>query len=930
MASASVRKAIFAQQGTLLYEGVPFAVLANIVNALILIFMLSDVARADRMMAWTVAFVVLVGLRLALYATFKKCKPSPSAIDKWVKSMLCVATLFGLLWGSAAWLVVPSDPIQYHLLAAMVMLALAAGGMNSLYPVLLAYVLFVVPVMVLLMVRFFMIGTELHQAVAVAAGVFMVFLILFARRHRNEVIKSLMLRVENKDLLSRLKIENLEVRSENEKMVRMETLLRKKSAVLDAVSQVQGLFIAERSTRSIFDETLNTILRLTRSEYGFIGEVLMDKKGSRYLKTFAATNIAWDDESKKQYDDSAPIGMEFRNQKSLFGEVLRTGEPVIANDPADDSRAAGLPAGHPPLNAFLGIPIYMGERMVGMIGLANRPGGYSDDLLITLDPVICAAGGMVEAVQSRHERDQAQRDAASAMESLTTAIEALSDGFAIFDSDDCLVLCNSRYKEIYSTIGDVLIPGISFEETLRVGMARSQFKLSGEEEEEWIQNRLTAHRQKESQLEQKLADGSWLRINERETPDGGRVGFRVDITELKVAQENLQLAIVEAEKSNNAKSEFLSSMSHELRTPLNAVLGFAQLMQLNPKVPLQPEHSDAVDQILKAGHYLLELINEILELSRIEAGRVSLSIEEIDPGDVIAECLAYIEPLAQKHGITVDTNVSVQGSFTLNTDRTRFKQVLLNLLSNAVKYNSENGLVTFTVRSMGAGLVRFSVTDTGPGITVDDQPKIFEPFSRLGVETSNIEGTGIGLTIARKLAELMGGELGFESAPGIGSTFWLELPGTETGLAPSKSQKTYAEKIPKMPVGTHKVLYVEDNPDNLSLMEQVIDMVEGVELVSAHTGELGIEMAEIHLPSAILMDINLPGINGDEAMKRLRAIKETKDIPIIAVSANVIPHDIKAALDAGFDAYITKPINLVDVIEHIKQAVKGELRTKAD
>lgn len=930
MASTSVREEIFNQQGTLLYEGVPVALLANIVNALIFTYMLRDVADAGHMTTWIAVFVLLVVLRFAVFLAFKKRKPGPDQIRTWITVMLAFATLFGVLWGTAAWLFVPHDPIQYHLLAAMVILALAAGGMNSLYPVLAAYVLFVVPVMALLAVRLVLIGTDLHNSVAVAVVVFMLFLIVFAKRHRDVLVKSLMLRIENRGLLAQLKTENLKVRNENEEMIRMELLLRKKSAVLDAVSQVQGLFIAKQHPRVIFDETLNTILQLTDSEYGFIGEVLMDEGGARYLKTFSVTNIAWNDETNKIYDENAPIGMEFRNQKSLFGEVLRTGEPVIANDPANDARAGGLPAGHPPLNAFLGIPVYMGERMVGMIGLANRPEGYSDELLIALEPVISAAGGMVEAVQSRRERDQAQRDAASAMESLTTAIEALSDGFAIYDSDDRLALCNSRYKEIYSNIGDILVPGTSFEETLRVGMERSQFKLSGEAEEEWIQKRLAMHRQKESHLEQKLANGRWLRIDERETPDGGRVGFRVDITELKVAQEELQLAIVEAEKSNNAKSEFLSSMSHELRTPLNAVLGFSQLMQLNPKVPLQPQHRDSVDQIMKAGNYLLELINEILELSRIEAGRVSLSVEEINPNDVIAECLAYIEPLAQKHGITVDTNVSMQGSYTLNTDRTRFKQVLLNLLSNAVKYNSEDGQVTFTVRSMGGGLVRFSVTDTGPGIAVEDQPKIFEPFTRLGVETGNIEGTGIGLTISRKLAELMGGELNFESAPGIGSTFWLELPGTEAGHGPSQSQTTSAEEIPEMPVGAHKVLYVEDNPDNLSLMEQVIEMVDGVELISAHTGELGIEMAEIHLPSAILMDINLPGINGDEAMKRLREMDETKDIPIIAVSANAIPREIKAALEAGFDAYITKPINLVDVIEHIKKAVKGELRTKAD
>ena len=922
MASVSKREEIYTQQAMLLYRGVPSAVAINVLNAALLGFMLRDAADSFFVGLWASAFVVLIVVRMALFVAFQKRTANPHTVTKWVMAMVAVLALLGLVWGSAAWVFMPAGQIEFHLLTAMVMFVLATGGMSGLYPVFAAYVAFVTPMMTLLLVRFYTIGTDLHFAMAASGGTLLLFLIYFAKRHRDELIKSLMLRIENRDLLSRLKTENISVRRDNIEKARMENLLRQKSAVLDAVSQVQSLFIADHQPATIFDETLDTILQLTRSEYGFIGEVLTDENGVRYLKTFSVTDVSWDAQTKAFYEQHAPLGMEFRKHQSLFGEVLRTGEPVIANDPKNDPRACGLPQGHPALDAFMGVPLYLGERMVGMIGLANRPGGYGEDLLIALDPVVSAAAGMVEAVQNRRERDQAQRDAANAMERLTTAIEALNDGFVIYDSEDRLALCNSKYKEIYHDVADLLIPGTTFEEIIRTGIARNQFTRNDESDEEWIQNRLAIHRGKESLLEQKLSDGTWLRIEERETPDGGHVGFRVDITELKQAQENVV-------KASQAKTEFLASMSHELRTPMNAVLGFAQLLQMHPQVPLHPKQRDAVEQILKAGNHLLELINEILDLTRIESGRVNLTLENVDPHDVIEECLAYIAPLAKKRGVRVKAGEAPKHRLSIVADRTRFKQVLLNLLSNAVKYNVDNGEVELSAQAVSPERMRFSVRDTGPGIAPELQQEIFEPFSRLGAETSDIEGTGIGLTISRKLASLMGGRLDFESVVGEGSTFWVDLPASEHAVLEQEQAPEGSNVLPMMPDGVHKVLYVEDNPDNLNLMEHVMRMVPGVEMISAHTGELGVEMAEIHHPAVILMDINLPGISGIEALKRLRATPTTRDIPILAVSANVMPADIRHAMEAGFDAYITKPVNLREVIEYVKTAIEGKLGPRA-
>lgn len=924
MAVTTARQDILAAKANHIYRAVPGAITVNVVNAVILGVMMYDIADPVWVRVWGAVFVLLVLVRSGLYIAFRRTQPPADGVGIWVNAMVALMALFGVLWGSAAWVFMPAGLVHYHLLTAMVMIVLAVGAMSSLYPVMVAYVAFVAPMSVLLVIRFVTIGSEIHFAMAVSGGLLLGFLLMFARHHRDELTKTLMLRVENRDLLSAMSNENQVVRDENAEMTRMEALLRQKSAVLDAVSQVQGLFISERTPEKVFHETMETILELTQSEFGFIGEVRTDDAGQRYLKIMSVTDVNWDDAKRARYESEINDGLEFHDLDTLYTRVLKINDFVISNDQDNHQRMGGLTSEFPDIDTFLGMPLYMGEDMVGMFGVANRDGGYALELVTALEPVINATAGMINAIQNHRELDKAQMEAGHAMEQLSTAIESLNDGFAIYDKDDKFVLCNSKYKVLYSETQDLLIPGMPFETILREGVARGQYILDHDVAEEWIQNRLMLHRQKESLTEQKLADGTWLRVEEHETPDGGRAGIRVDITELKQAQEGLQKAMIETENASRAKTQFLSSMSHELRTPMNAVLGFAQLLQMNPQVPLHEKQRDSVNQILKAGNHLLELINEILDLSRIESGRVSLTMEEVDPHAVIEECRTIIAPLADKRSIQLDIDVPPENGYTIHADRTRFKQVLINLLSNAVKYNVANGRVTLTIHSIDGAFVRFCVSDTGPGIPQDKQEEIFQPFSRLGAETTDIEGTGIGLTISRNLAQVMGGKLGFESVLGQGSQFWIDMPGSAGTRRGDVHELQKDDALPSLEQKC-TVLYVEDNADNLRLMEHVIAMVPGATLISAHTGELGIEMAEIHHPNVILMDINLPGINGDEALRRLRAMEVTSKIPVIAVSADAMPADIRRGLEAGFDAYLTKPINLAEVVQHIKMAAEGKL-----
>jgi len=393
----------------------------------------------------------------------------------------------------------------------------------------------------------------------------------------------------------------------------------------------------------------------------------------------------------------------------------------------------------------------------------------------------------------------------------------------------------------------------------------------------------------------------------------------------------LEKAKAIAEKANLAKSDFLSSMSHELRSPLNAILGFSQLMDSDTPPPT-PAQKESIAQILHAGWYLLELINEILDLAVVESGRLSLSLEPVSLPDVMIECQAMIEPQAQKRGITM-TFPQFDEPIYIKADHTRVKQVLINLLSNAIKYNRVGGSVRVECVTTTTGGIRISVKDTGAGLPPENIAQLFQPFNRLGQESGGEEGTGIGLVVSKRLVELMQGMIGVESTVGIGSVFWIEL------AAENDPHTRYINSAIRMTSETpmitgarsHLLLYVEDNPANLKLVEQLIARRPDLRLLTAQNGMDGINLARTCLPDVILMDINLPGINGIEAMKILRLDSLTAHIPILALSANVMPRDIEKGLASGFFRYLTKPIKvdqfmvtLDEVIEFTKNGA-GEL-----
>jgi signal transduction histidine kinase/CheY-like chemotaxis protein len=390
----------------------------------------------------------------------------------------------------------------------------------------------------------------------------------------------------------------------------------------------------------------------------------------------------------------------------------------------------------------------------------------------------------------------------------------------------------------------------------------------------------------------------------------------------KQAEMDLHKATAAAEKANLAKSAFLSSMSHELRTPLNAILGFAQLMESGSPLPTSAQQR-SIEQILKAGWYLLELINEVLDLALIESGKLSLSTEPVSLAEVIQECEIMTEAAALKRGITVSFP-DFDTAYFVKVDRTRLKQVVINLLSNAIKYNCTAGTVVVSCTMPSPGRIRICIEDSGAGLSREKIAQLFQPFNRLGQEMSSEEGTGIGLVTAKRLVELMDGTIGVESTVGKGSVFWVELDLTDERqhVIGTAESVTIAPAKTRDGAQVRTVLYVEDNPANLMLVEDLIARRPDIRLLSATDGSRGIEIARACLPDMILMDINLPGISGIEAMKILREDAATAHIPVVALSGNAIPRDIRKGLEAGFFGYLTKPINVNEFMKTVDATLK--------
>jgi len=535
---------------------------------------------------------------------------------------------------------------------------------------------------------------------------------------------------------------------------------------------------------------------------------------------------------------------------------------------------------------------------------------------VSLSPLSTDVGVIVSAaIRDISERKRIEAEARLSADRLRSAVESIQEAFGLFDAEDRLVLCNSAFRQSLPPSATGPVIGLRFTELLDLSLAANVIDLHEETADQHRERRLKYRLDPRGVFDQRTTDGRSLRIIDRRTGEGGTVTTIWDLTDDVQREVELRHAQAAAEAASNAKSEFLSSMSHELRTPMNAVLGFSQLLQMDRKPPLGAHQLRMLEHVVRGGEHLLRLIDEVLDLSRIEAGGLSISLEPVNVTDVLREVKSTLQPMAERAGISLELAEIPEDLPLVTADRTRFAQVLMNFGSNAIKYGRTGGCVRFSARA-GDARVRLTVSDNGFGIPLDKQEKIFHPFHRAGQETGPIEGTGIGLAISKRLTELMHGSIGFESAPGVGSEFWVELPArrarkSDTPALPSVEQRSSSLTGEG---SLYQVVYVEDNPSNVAFMEALLTNFERVQLTVAPNAEIGIELVRAHRPNAVIMDINLPGMSGFEALRRLQQWPETREIPVVALSAAAMERDIKRGEQAGFARYLTKPVRVEELM----------------
>ena len=600
-----------------------------------------------------------------------------------------------------------------------------------------------------------------------------------------------------------------------------------------------------------------------------------------------------------------------------------------------------------------------GQGVAGGYEIAlTRPDDGRVDCYNNATPIFDTVGqrigsiGMWTDISERKRAEQRLRATSDALAQKTLALQvtldSITQGIVSVDADGRTRVYNRRAIELLDLPESMLLAGATYDEVVRFQIARGELNGDASFGDAHGEHRYFEGGRANSPdvYVRRSCSGVLIEVRTRQLPDGGLVRTYADVTAYLDAQQALhdseaelrallgarkdaeQALIVakdEAERANRAKSQFLSSMSHELRTPMNAILGFGQLLVSDPLHPLPERQRDHVREILRGARHLLALINEVLDLALVETGKLRISLEPVQLAPLIDECLGLLRPLARSDGIEVTLPDAAALDCLVVADRTRLKQVLLNLLSNAIKYNRPGGQVRIACTSSESS-VRIGISDSGQGLSGEQRARLFQAFERLDAAQSQVEGAGLGLALSQRLMHAMHGEIGLDSEVGCGSTFWIRLPqAAPQKLAAAVDRvSSLTGELSSASGRARKVLYIEDNPVNVLLMEAMLARMANLDVLSAPLPALGLQMAADERPDLILLDIQLPDMDGYEVLRRLRLDEASRAIPVIAVSANAMASDVARGLGAGFVRYLTKPLDMQTLLAAVDAALPSQ------